>query len=206
MNIENLVIIVCILIVFYLYSNKKENFNNGEIPLDLTNKHSLCPPATNNRSPKCIDGESLGTGTCYAGGKTVNISKVNSSYVPGATNSYEYYRCTNPQNPFKPIESCPTNATKIVHSDGVHSQCVCRTGFQMSNDRTSCNCPAYSDLIDNQCVCRSGFQMSNDRTSCNCPTFYQLNNGQCEFKPFTVMSLADLQSVNSIYNNEVARI
>ena len=174
MDIENYVIIVCILVFFYLYSTKKENFYIGEIPLDLTNKHSLCPSATLGSSyPKCVDGESLGTGRCYSGGRTVNMSAVDSSYVPGATNSYKYYRCTNPRNPFKQVENCPLNATKIVNSDGVYSQCFCKDGFQISDDKKSCNCP----------------------------TFYQLNNGQCEFKPLNIMSLAELQTVNSMYNN-----
>lgn len=210
MNIENIVIVLCILVLFYLCTNKKENFELVQPmePLDLTNLHSLCPNslqrATPKRAayysnfPKCRDGEALGTGKCTAGGTTVNLGIVPPDIVPAGNYPQNNYRCTNPGNPFTTLEKCPENSEFLGTNK---NQCFCKPTFKISDDKKSCNCPANSDIVNGQCVCKSGFQISDDKKSCNCPVFYQLNNGQCEFRPFTISSELDLQSVSTIIDD-----
>ena len=224
MNIENIVIVLCILVLFYLCSNKKENFELVQPmePLDLTNLHSLCPRslqrATSRRGayysnyPKCRDGEALGTGKCTTGGTTVNLGIVPPELVPPENYPQNNYRCTNPGNPFTTLERCPENAEFLDANR--KNQCFCKPTFKISDDKKSCNCPANSDIVNGQCVCKSGFQISDDKTSCDCPAnssvvdgkcgcnvFYQLNNGQCEFRPFTIASELDLQSLTTIIDD-----
>ena len=150
-NQDYVVIFLIVALCIFMYT-KKENFavdSTNKQPLDLTNRHSLCPAASDKKSPKCIDGVALGTGTCYYGGRTVNISLVPSTEIPAGSNPQNYYRCTNPGNPFNKLGACPPNSD----INGVNTnQCFCKPGFEISADKKNCNCPAFHQLSNGQCL------------------------------------------------------